>query len=378
MMKITKVETFRHWVDWCNWLVVRITTDEGIVGWGEGSLHGAMDGVEATIQEMGRGLIGQDPQGPERHWHRIYNSWRWRGGSTFMTALAAIDIALWDIEGKRLGVPIYRLLGGAQRNTIKVYASHWLSGVRTPEKAFEGAREVRRRGFSAFKFIPFTYEGLRANEASEFALAADIMAAAREGAGDDCEIFVECSEFLSPRNLYRLEDALIGSRPGWFEEPIPFENAKVMAQLQQQIKTPIATGERLLIRQEFRELFEQGGCRIAQPDIMHAGGITEVRRIASFADTYCIPIAPHNSGGAIACAATMHLVASIPNFLIMEQMEDQRHVRDAASSKPIELKDGHFILPEGPGLGLEFNLNAMEKYPPQPQPARMRPGSLWW
>ena len=207
-MRITSIDTFRHWVDWCNWLVVRVTTDEGIVGWGEGSLHGAMDGVEATIREMAAVLIGQDPSGPEQHWQRLYNAWRWRGGATFMTALAAIDTALWDIEGKRLGVPVYRLLGGAQRTQIRAYASHWLTGVRTPDKAFEGAKEARRRGFSAFKFIPVTFEGLRANEHAELTRAAELMAAAREGAGPDCDIFIECSEFLSPRTLLRLEDAL--------------------------------------------------------------------------------------------------------------------------------------------------------------------------
>ena len=377
-MKITAVDTFRHWVDWCNWLVVRIRTDEGLVGWGEGSLHGAMGGVEETIREMAAVLVGLDPAGPEQHWHRLYNAWRWRGGATFMTALAAIDIALWDLEGKRLGAPVYRLLGGAHRKEIRAYASHWLSGVRTPEQAHEGAREVRRRGFSAFKFIPVTFEGLRANERAELALAGELMGAAREGAGADCDIFIECSEFLSPRTLLGLEDAVGPHRPGWFEEPIPFENAAAMAHLQQQIRTPIATGERLLIRHEFRELFERGACRIAQPDLMHAGGITEVRRIAAFADTYFVPIAPHNSGGAIAFAATMHLAASIPNFFILEQMEDQRPVRDRASSPPIELRDGHFILPEGPGLGVEFNLDAMQEYPARPQPARVRPGSLWW
>jgi galactonate dehydratase len=376
-MRITSIDTFRHWVDWCNWLVVRVTTDEGIVGWGEGSLHGAMDGVEATIREMAAVLIGQDPSGPEQHWQRLYNAWRWRGGATFMTALAAIDTALWDIEGKRLGVPVYRLLGGAQRTQIRAYASHWLTGVRTPDKAFEGAKEARRRGFSAFKFIPVTFEGLRANEHAELTRAAELMAAAREGAGPDCDIFIECSEFLSPRTLLRLEDALGPYRPGWFEEPVPFENAAVMAQLQSQLRTPIATGERLLSRYEFRELFEKGGCRIAQPDVMHCGGITEFKRIAAFADTYYIPIAPHNSGGAVAFAATMHLVAAIPNFYILEQMEDQRAVRERVSKTPFELRDGHFILSDRPGLGVDYDLDAMKNYPARPQPPRVRPGALW-
>lgn len=376
-MKITKIETFKFWVDWCNWLFVRITTDEGLVGWGEASLHGPIESVETAIREMSPHLIGEDPAGPERHWHRLYNAWRWRGGATLTSALSGIDIALWDLEGKRLGVPVHRLLGGAHRTRLRVYASHWLSGVRTPEAAFEGAREAVRRGFTGFKCCLISYDGLRANEARELRLARDMMAAAREGAGPDVDIFHECSELLSPRTALMLDEALAPYRPGWFEEPIPFENAKVMARLQQQLKTPIATGERLLSRYEFRELIEEGGCKIIQPDIMHAGGFTELRRIASMADTYYIPVAPHNPGGPICTVASMHLAASIPNFFILEQMEPQRGIRDAVSRPAIRFEDGHFLLPDGPGLGLEPDIEALKDYAFRPQPRGERPGSLF-
>src|ERR1700760_2430982 len=164
-MKISKIETFKGWVDWCNWLLVRVTTDEGLVGWGEASLHGAVERVEKAIIEFAPQLVGQDPAGPQRHWHRLYNAWRWRGGAVFMSALAALDIALWDIEGKRLGVPVHRLLGGAHRDRLKVYASHWIRGADTPEQAHAAAREAVRRGFGGFKCSPFTRESLQENEA---------------------------------------------------------------------------------------------------------------------------------------------------------------------------------------------------------------------
>ena len=141
-MRITRIETFKFWVDWCNWLFVRVDTDEGLCGWGEGSLHGALESVEAAIREMAPQLVGQDPAGPERHWHRLYHAWRWRGGATFQTALAALDLALWDLEGKRLGVPVARLLGGPLRTELRAYASHWLQGADTPDKA--KARRARR------------------------------------------------------------------------------------------------------------------------------------------------------------------------------------------------------------------------------------------
>ncbi len=376
-MRITGVETFKIWVDWCNWLLVRVTTSEGVTGWGEASLHGAIGSVESAIAEFAPHLVGHDPAGPEQHWHRLYNAWRWRGGAVFMTALAALDIALWDIEGKRLGVPIHRLLGGAHRTRLRAYASHWLAGVRTPEAAFTGAQDAVRRGFGAFKCNLLTRDGLHANEAAELRLAAELMQAAREGAGPDTEIFIECSELLSPRTAIRLDDLLAPHRPGWFEEPIPFENAAAMARLQRELRTPIATGERLLSRFEVRELLEQGGCRVLQPDIMHAGGFTEVRRIAALADTWYIPVAPHNPGGPICTAASMHLAAAIPNFLILEQMEPQRATRDALAHPPARLDNGFFIVPDGPGLGIEPDLDALARLGSQPQPRAERRGALW-
>ena len=376
-MNITKIETFKSWVDWCNWLLVRVTTDEGICGWGEASLHGAIESVETAIHEYGAQLIGQDPAGPEQHWHRLYNSWRWRGGAVFMSALSALDLALWDIEGKRLGVPVHRLLGGAHRDQARVYASHWIGGTDGPDTAHAAAREAVRRGFSGFKCSPFTFEGLRESEAGAISRAVEVVAAAREGAGPDTEIFIECSELLSPRLAIRLDDALAPYRPGWFEEPVPFENARAMAQLQRDLRTPIATGERLLSRHEYRELLEEGGCRIVQPDLMHAGGMTEVRRIAALAETWYVPVAPHNPGGPICTVASLHLAAAIPNFFILEQMEPQREFRDRVSIPPIQMDAGHFAVPQAPGWGLEPDLKLLAERPFQPQPPNSRRGSLW-
>lgn len=376
-MKITKIETFKYWIEWCNWLFVKVSTDEGICGWGEASLHGAIESVETAIHELKPVLLNQDPMGVERHWQAMYHAWRWRGGPTLSTAISALDIALWDIEGKRLGVPVYRLLGGPFRTSIPVYASHWLPNVSTPNEAFEGAREAARRGFRGFKWNPFNYQELRNNEARSIAKAAELMAAAREGAGQEMDIYVECSEFLSPRTAVLAADALAPYQPAWFEEPIPFENTKAMVQLQRDLRVPIATGERLLSRWEYRELLESGGCRVVQPDLMHAGGLTEVKRIAYLADTHYIPVAPHNPGGPVCTVAAMHLAAAIPNFLVLEQMEDERELRDLASSQAIRFKDGCFELPETPGLGIEPNLEVLQDHKFRPQPTSKRSGSLY-
>ena len=377
MTKIAKIETFKYWIEWCNWLFVKVTTDDGLYGWGEGSLHGAIESVEAAIHELGPVLIGRDPSGPERHWQALYHAWRWRGGPTLATAIGALDIALWDLEGKRLGVPVYRLLGGPFRTQLRGYASHWLSGVTTPEAAYDGAHEAVRRGFTAFKFGPFHPDRLRENEAKAIRDAAALMAAAREGAGPDVEIYVECGERLSPRTAVLAAQAFLPYRPGWFEEPIPFENARAMIQLQRELPVPIATGERLLSRWEYRELLAEGGCKIAQPDLMHAAGITEVRKIAALADTYYIPIAPHNPGGPICTLAAMHLAAAIPNFLILEQMEGERALRDQLCTVPVAFQDGHFALPTGPGLGTDLRLDLLEERRYRPQPVSGSTESLW-
>ena len=376
-MKITNVETFKYWINWCNWLFVKVSTDEGVYGWGEGSLHGAIESVERAIHELSVVLIGHDPAGVERHWHRMYHAWRWRSGPTLMTALGALDIALWDLEAKRLGVPVYRLLGGPYRTQLRVYASHWLAGVTTPEQAYTGAQEAVRRGFTAFKWSPFNRAMLRTNEARAIAHAAELMAAAREGAGPEAEIFVECAEQLSPRSAALAAQAFGPYRPGWFEEPIPFENAKAMVQLQRELPVPIATGERLLSRWEVRPLLEEGGCKVLQPDVMHAGGITEARRIAALADTYYIPIAPHNPGGPICTLASMHLAAAIPNFYILEQMEEERAVRDQISTNPVRYAAGMFDLPTAPGLGTDLILEGLAERPFRPQPVSDANDSLW-
>jgi galactonate dehydratase len=171
--------------------------------------------------------------------------------------------------------------------------------------------------------------------------------------------------------------ALAPYRPGWFEEPIPFENPKVMVQLQRELPVPIATGERLLSRWEVRSLLEDGGCKILQPDVMHAGGITEMKRMSVLADTYYIPIAPHNPGGPICMLAAMHVAAAIPNFYILEQMEDERPLRDQLCTRPVGYNTGMFELPTEPGLGTDLVLDALADRGFRPQPLSSRSDSLW-
>jgi galactonate dehydratase len=377
-VKVIKIETYKFWVNYCNWLFVKLSTDDGIYGWGEGSLHGSIQAVETAIHEMGAYLIGKDPTGIHNHWQALYRAWRWRGGPVLSTALSSLDIALWDIEGKRLGVPIFRLLGGPFRTKFRGYASHWMSKVKTPEQAYDQAKEAVIRGFSAFKWKIIDPDLLRINETSAISHMVDLFAAARDGAGIDTEIFIECAELLSPRTVIKVYDALAPFNPGWFEEPIPFENPKVMAEIQRELPIPIACGERLLSRWEFLDLFENGGCKIIQPDVMHAKGITEVLKICSLADTYYIPVAPHNPGGPICMMASMHLSASIPNFLILEQMEEERQLRDEICSHPINYSNGYFEISNEPGLGIDLVIEKIKDKKFHPQPISGSSETVWF
>lgn len=372
-MRVTKVEIFKHWVQWRNWVLVRVSTDEGLHGWGEASIPGSVEAVEAAIHSLADlYLIGRDPAGIEAHWHGMHHAWRWKGGPILLTAIAGLEGALWDIEGKRLGVPVYRLLGGPIRDRVRIYASHWIHHAETLDQVAAEAKEAVRRGFNAFKWSPFPRNKYPGDEARTIAEGRERMAVAREAVGSNVEIMVEAAEQFTPRSALRAANAIAEFNPFWFEEPIPRENSKALAELKQQFPVPIATGENLLARWEFRELLELSAADVIQPDLVHAGGITEVRKIASLADTYYVPVAPHNSGGPIATLTSLHLMAAIPNFLILEQMEEEREIRAAASTVPLEFEDGCFKVPTGPGWGTDLNLEALAEYPYRQHPASGR------
>ncbi|MDR1519931.1 MAG: mandelate racemase/muconate lactonizing enzyme family protein [Planctomycetota bacterium] len=373
---ITKIETIKYCIGWIDWVFVKVVASDGVHGWGEGSLHGPIAPVLAAIKEYADHLVGQEATGAERHWYRLYNAWRWRGGAVYSTAMSAIDLALWDMEARRLEVPLCRLFGGPHRTKLPVYASHWMQGVKDADDACKRARQAIDMGFRGFKWCPFNFELLRSDFAGAIQRVRELMAAAREGAGPGAEIYIECSELLSPRTAPVMIDAMLPYRPAWIEEPFPFENPGAIARLQNEIPIPVAVGERLLSRYEFRELLEKGGCRVVQPDLMHGGGFTEVRRIAAMAETYQVTVAPHNPGGPVCTAASMHLAAATPNFLVLEQIEPDRALRDTVSTHPIELVDGHFHLSGRPGLGLEPDLNALPEEKAANIPRLERGGSL--
>lgn len=355
-MKIAKIEQFRpkH-----RTRLVKITTDSDIVGWGETTLEGKPKSTWAAVEELAEYLLGKDPLRIEHHWQHMYRSAFFRGGNVLMSAMAGIDQALWDIAGKHYGVPAYKLLGGGPtRDRVRVYA-HW--GIRDlSEEGIERSRErlerlQRQGGYTAFKAGPAGK--WRAHEPpariDQFVKAAYMM---REWVGDDAEIFFDFHAKMTPALAIEVCNEIKGMRPGFVEEPIPQENRDALRVVSRAVPFPIATGERLLSRWEFRELFESNAVAVIQPDVAHCGGISELKKIANMAEVYYIHTAPHCAIGPVAFSSCLQVDACVPNFFIQEQVD--AGLGNGLLQEDWVVKDGYIELPQKPGLGIDIDEDA--------------------
>jgi galactonate dehydratase len=343
-LRITRLETFKVKP---RWLFLKVHTDAGIVGLGEPIVEGRADTVATAIKEIEPYLVGKDPRRVVHHWQAIYRHAFYRGGPILTSALSGIDMALWDIKGKALGVPVYELLGGPTRDRVRVYAH-----ARTPA----AMKELRGRGFTAFKTGPARHRPARYVETpAEVRYAAERFAELRQTVGDDVDIAIDFHGAISPANAKLLIKALEPYQPMFVEEPCQAQNHDVMAEIARGTHLPIATGERVFTKWGFREVLEKRAATILQPDLCHAGGITEVRLIAGMAEAYYAAIAPHNPLGPISLAAGVQIAASIPNFLCQEQVS----LGEGYLKKPFVVRNGYLDLPTGPGLGIELDEDAL-------------------
>jgi len=344
-LKITRLETF---LVKPRWLFLKVHTNAGIVGLGEPIVEGRARTCQAAVKEIEPYLIGKDPRRVVHHWQAIYRHAFYRGGPVLTSALSGIDQALWDIKGKALGVPVYELLGGPTRNRVRVYAH-----ARTPEQI----KKKLAQGFTAFKTGPAKRRPARYVETpAQIAYAAEKFRELRELVGDDIDIGCDFHGAISPATAKLLIKALEPYHPMFIEEPINCQNHDIMAEIARGTHLPIATGERVFTKWGFREVLEKRAATILQPDLCHAGGITECRLIAGMAEAYYAAIAPHNPLGPISLAAGVQLAASIPNFLIQEQVS----LGEGYLKQPFRVRDGYLDLPAGPGLGIELDEDALE------------------
>jgi galactonate dehydratase len=337
--------------------LVRITTDTGLVGWGETTLEGKPKSTVAAVEELAEYLIGKDPLRIEHHWQHIYRSAFFRGGNVLMTALSGIDQALWDIAGKHFGVPVHQLLGGAVRDRIRVYA-HWGIGSMTDEgkaRAKERLEMLRKKGgYQAFKAGPGgKWRGHEPPAVIDaFVERAYLM---REWVGPDVELAFDFHGKMTPALAIEICHELKGMRPMFVEEPVPQENAGALKLVSDHVPFPIATGERLLSRWEFREICETHAAAYLQPDTSHAGGITELKKIANMAEVYYIHMMPHCAIGPVAFSACLQVDAVVPNFLIQEQVD--AGLGAGLLREEWQVREGHIELPTRPGLGFEIDEN---------------------
>ncbi|MEM3047484.1 MAG: galactonate dehydratase, partial [Candidatus Bathyarchaeia archaeon] len=343
-MKVTRMEVM-HVLP--NWSFLKMYTDEGIVGYGEPVLEGRARTVEMAVRELSDYLIGQDPLRIEHHWQAMYRDAFYRGGPILTSAISGVEQALWDILGKHLNVPVYQLLGGTCRNRIRLYA-HAHGG--TPEQCAEAALRRVKQGFTAVKTVPF--EATRIVDTPEAVRKAEAkIKAMREAVGDKVDIAVDCHGRLSPAMGVRMAKALEPYHLLFLEEPCLPENVDTMVTVARSTSTPIATGERLFTKWAFREVLEKQAASILQPDLSHAGGIFECRKIAAMAETYFAGIAPHCPLGPVALAACIQLDACTPNFLIQEHVT----LGEGILKEPFQVRDGYIDLPTKPGLGVELD-----------------------
>jgi galactonate dehydratase len=365
-MLITDIRVHTCFAMWRNWVFVELVTDRGLIGVGEATLEGREHTMTGHLEDLHRALVGRDPRDLRAGVRDLTRDPFWTGGYVAQSGVAAVEMAMWDLIGQDLGVPVWRLLGGRVRDRIRVYANGWYFGVSTPASWAERAGEVVELGYDAMKFDPFGTAGpVIDREALDRSVA--IVAAIRHQVGPGVDLMIEGHGRFDVHSAIRVATALAPFDAFWFEEPIPPGNAVAMAEVRRASPIQIATGERLFSRLDYRELLTAGGASVIQPDVIHAGGIAETLAIAAMAETWMVPIAPHNPNGPVATAASLVVDAVAPNVLIQEMLApwdaDWRH--EVVEGSPVVV-DGHLAIPDKPGLGVRLVPEEIARHPYQP------------
>jgi galactonate dehydratase len=365
-MKIVDVKTHVMGTAWRNLSFVRVITDEGLEGVGEVRMLNHTDALLGYFAEaVPNHILGSDPFNVEDLVQRMFRNDFARAGEIAMSAISTIEIACWDIMGKAIGLPVYKLLGGAVRDKIKAYANGWYTVERTPQEFHAAAKRVLEKGYRALKFDPFG-AGFYELDRTEKNKVIELVEAVYDAVGPDVEMLIEMHGRFNVATAVEMARELERFKPSWVEEPVPPENLAALKKASRKINIPVATGERIHTRYDFRELFERQAADIIQPDITHFGGLLETKKLAAWAEVYYILVAPHNVGGPVSTAAALHFAASTPNFKIQEHFNDfaEDWVKAAAPGNP-EVVDGYFALPQGPGLGVKLDEAVIQEHPQQ-------------
>ena len=364
-MKITAIDTYIAGNPWKNWLFAKVSTDEGIHGVGEGTLNYFGKTVESAIHELAPLVLGMDPFQVEILSQRLTRDVYSEGAQIHMCAVAAIEIACWDIVGKACNQPIYNLWGGRCHEKLRAYANGWYRGPRTPESFAEKAKAVAKRGYTALKFDPFG-SNWRMLPRYEFDLSLDIIRAVRDAVGPSVDLLIEAHCRFNVSTAIEFSNAMASLRPAWFEEPVVHTNIPAMIEVARRSPVPVATGESLSTKQQFAELLQHNAVNILQPEPLNLGGIFAARKIADMVDAHLGVIAPHSAQGPVCSAACAQLNASLPNFFIHEIFDEFNEPWEKQIvTHPVEVVDGYIPVSERPGLGTDLNIEEIRKHPYQ-------------
>ena len=371
-MKITNLKAVICNAEMRNWVFVKVETDvAGLYGWGECSLEWKTRSVAGALEDFAPMIVGEDPTRIEHLYQKMYRQSFWRTGIIGLSAISGIEQACWDILGKSLGQPVYKLLGGAVRDKVRMYTHLGGGDMRAvyesqnsadPKVFVDRAHEVIARGYNAVKVL-ITPPTESLNSIAAYKYAERMMEALRLAVGDSVDIMVDCHGRHSLANAVEFCRVLAPYRPFFVEEPVPPENVDVMVEVRKATTVPIATGERLVTRYQFRDLIEKQACHVIQPDLCHCGGLWEAKKIAAMAETYTMGVAPHNPLGPVANAVALHFDLSTPNFLIQEDMLSDVPWRWEVVQHSLTSENGYWLPNNSPGLGIEVNEEAAARHP---------------
>ncbi len=375
-MKISRCQTFLVEGMKYNWTLLKIETDSGLHGWGEATNWPGSPLVEAACAHIGDRILGQEANCIDYLWTKLYRDMNWLGqAGPLLSAISAVDIALWDIKGKALGAPVYELLGGAYRRKIQLYANYWfIGGAHSPEDYSRQAKAAVAKGFSALKLDPFAHVNYSYGEdlsdtnglsEPQKQRALDVVAAVADAVGPGVSIAIETHAFLNGPTAVEMANRLASLKFNcmWYEEPAGPEFPEAIADIRRRIALPVCAGERVHSRFMLRPLLEAQAVDFVMPDITRCGGISEMRKMANLAECYNVPFAPHNPNGPISTIASAHTMATIPNFFRQEFMVSDVAWRDACLSHPLPVVNGHFELSERPGLGFDLDEEVLRRHP---------------
>jgi galactonate dehydratase len=361
-MRITGQKVFVANVQRTNFVFVKLSTDEGIDGVGEATLEWKTETVVAALGDLERQVVGLDPFAVDASIERLHRDSYWRTGAVFRTALGAIEAAMLDIKGKALGVPVYELLGGKYRDRVACYANHWFFGATTPDEYAANARAAVAQGYRALKWDPFEAADLEMTRAERRATI-EIVAAVRDAVGPDVELMLDVHGRLNVPTAIAMCRELAPFDLAWIEEPTPPESIDALAEVRAKSPVPIAAGERFFEPARFAEALAKRAVDVLQPDVSHAGGLGETKRIAHMAHVDLIPVAPHNPVGPVMNAMTLHTAVAIPNFKVFETVAIDVPWRAELVRETLTFENGDILAPTAPGLGVELVEEAFAGFP---------------